>query len=239
MTDDDAATQAFGKLARIAEGRAQLYRFLAGSFRDPSADGVRLLQEGTMFGEIGAAIEWLGADRAVFDGALGMLDDLAGQLVDQDPATALRDLKVEYARLFIGPPRPLVHPFGSVHLNQSEGSTKLVGVGRSVRSVESIYADAGVQVVAELREPPDHVSTELEFLYFLCEKEASAWGEGDNEAARQWRSRQRQFVDEHLKEWTGRFFDAVIAQTSHDYYRAVATFGKVFLRMEAGGFRPA
>lgn len=239
MTDDDAAAQAFGKLAEIAAGRARLYRFLTESFRDPSIDGVRSIQEGALTDEIRAAVGWLGADRVVFDGSLGMFEALSEQLAGRDPSTILGDLKVEYARLFIGPPRPLVHPYGSMHADQAEGSTRLLNVGRSVRSVESVYADAGVQVAAELREPPDHISTELEFLYFLCQREAAAWGDDDNEAARQWRGRQRRFVDEHLKEWAARFFDAVAENTVSDYFRAVATLGKTFLRMEAGAFRPA
>jgi len=236
---DDAATEAFERLAEIAIGRASLYRFLSESFRDPNIESVGAIRSGAAVAGIGETIAWLGGDVVVFNESLDMLGNTAEELKDQDLPTILRDLKVEYARLFIGSPRALVHPFASMQQANPKGAERLLSVGRSVQSVEAMYTDAGIGLVAEIHEPPDHISTELEFLYFLCEKEAEAWAESDNETARDWRSRQRTFVDEHLEEWGIRFFEAVIEVTSRDYYRSLATFGKVFLRMESGAFRPS
>ncbi len=236
---DDAAIEAFEKLEGIALGRASLYRFLSESFRDPNLAEVEALRSGIAVAEIRETIGWLGGDAVVFDESIGMLANVAEELRDQDLPTTLRDLKVEYARLFIGSPRALVHPYASMQKSAPEGAERLLSVGLSVQSVEAMYTDAGIGLVADLREPPDHISTELEFLYFLCEKESEAWAEGHNETARDWRSRQRTFVDEHLKEWGIRFFEAVIDTTSRDYYRSLATLGKVFLRMESGAFRPS
>lgn len=234
----DAAGQAFERIADIARSRGTVFRHLADAFRDPTIELVAEYTNGTLADSVTAAVAWLGVDRRVFDDPIASLGE-AG-VADAPREGILRALKVEYARLFIGPPRPLVSPFASTRLTPaSDFGGPLLGVGKEPRSVEATYEEAGVRVAAELREPPDHIATELEFLYFLARRESDSWRAGDDEAARDWRRRQSDFVDAHLKTWALDVFDEVAAATTEPLYRAMAELGSVVIRMEAGFFRPS
>lgn len=234
----DAADQAFVRLADVTAWRGDVFRLLAGAFRDPNPDLIAEHCSGTLVESVSAAVDWLGVDRRVFDEALSSLRAAAEGDARRDGT--LRAFKVEYARLFIGPPRPLVSPFASTRLAPaSDLGGPVLGIGREPRSVQADYEEAGVQVAAELREPPDHIATEFEFLYFLARRESEAWRAGDDEAARDWRRRQSGFVDAHVKTWALDFFDEVVSTTTESFYRAMAELGSVVIRMEAGFFRPS
>lgn len=228
----DAASQAFAKLAEVADSRAALFRLVAEAFRDPTPELAADFASGALARRAAESVSWLGPDRRVLDEAISVL---AGG-GDGD----LLALKVEYARLFIGPPRPAVTPYASPRLGApSDLGGPLLGAGPQAREIEAVFAELGLRVAPELREPPDHIATELELLYFLCVREAEAWRTGDDEAARNWRRRQREVVDAHVKTWALDFFDEVSATTAEPLYRAVADIGSALIRMESGAFRPA
>lgn len=239
VPSDLAARHAFSMLTGVAEGRGAIYRALARAFRDPDPTTVRGLVDGSFMADVDAGIRWLGSDRHVFDSSLEMIRVAGEQLAGVAEPAASTGLRTEYARLFIGPPAALVHPFASMYANGSDETTPLLGVGRVVTQVEQMYVDAGLRVASSLREPPDHIATEFEFLYYLCAEEAAAWLAGADEDGREWRRRQRTFVDDHLASWGGGFLDEVAESTISGYYRAMASLGRTFLRMEAGAFRPA
>lgn len=234
----DAAGQAFERIADIARSRGTVFRHLADAFRDPTPELVSEYTSGALADSVASAVAWLGVDRRVFDDSLAALREAGAAEALREGI--LRTLKVEYARLFIGPPRPLVSPFASTRLAPpSDLESPVLGIGKEARSVEASYDEAGVRVATELREPPDHIATELEFLYFLSGNESEAWRAGDDESARDWRRRQRDFVDGHVKTWALDFFDEVVAATTEPFYRAMAELGSVVVRMEAGAFRPS
>lgn len=232
METMDAETQAFAKLAEVADSRAALFRVLVEAFRDPTPELAADLASGALARRVADSVAWLGADRRVFDEPL--------LLLDEGGSGDLLALKVEYARLFIGPPRPAVTPYASPRLGAaSDLGGPLLGAGPQARAIEAVYTELGLRVAPELREPPDHIATELELLYFLCAREAEAWRASDDAAARDWRRRERDVVDAHVKTWALDFFDEVAATTTEPLYRAAAGLGSALIRMESGAFRPA
>ncbi len=68
---------------------------------------------------------------------------------------------------------------------------------------------------------PDHVGHELDFLAFLCSAEREALEEGEVEAARRVRRRQRHFLQDHLLLWLFPFVLAVRRQR-YPFYTALA-----------------
>lgn len=229
----DAETQAFAKLADVAGSRAELFGLLAGAFRDPTPELAADHASGALARRAAESLAWLGADRRVFDEPLALLAEPAD-------ADELLGLKVEFARLFIGPPRPVVSPYASTRLAApSDLGGPLLGAGPSTRGIEAVYTELGLRVAPALGEPPDHIATELELLYFLCTREAEAWRAADDEAARDWRRRQRDVVDAHIRTWALDFFDEVAAATTEPLYRAAAGIGSALVRMESGAFRPS
>jgi putative dimethyl sulfoxide reductase chaperone len=83
--------------------------------------------------------------------------------------TALNDLRVDYAALFVGPAELRACPYGSVYL---EGGRQLYG--KTTRAVAEMYSRAGLQVGKDSAFVPDHIAVELEFIHFLLHQAETA-----------------------------------------------------------------
>ena len=122
-------------------------------------------------------------------------------------------LEAEYARLFVGPGRPIAHPYESVH---REGQV----MGDCTLTVRSLYTDEGLASDPDLL--PDHVAVELEFMAHLAQKEAEAWGEGERDRAETSLRQQESFLREHLGRWLPDFCHNVLAGEAHPLYADLA-----------------
>ncbi|HBV86054.1 MAG TPA: dehydrogenase [Desulfosporosinus sp.] len=106
-----------------------------------------------------------------------------------DSKSKLEDLTVDYAKLFIGPFDLLAPPYGSVYL---EGQRRVMG--DSTVKVLQFYRQAGLNLSDEFKEPPDHIVTELEFMYYLIAKHIET---GDE----QWLVMKEEFFNNFLSPW--------------------------------------
>ena len=129
-------------------------------------------------------------------------------------AEAPRDVLLAYTRLFLGPGRPVAHPYESVHV---EGHL----LGEAAAQVVRCYAEAGLEVSAADRELPDHVSLELAFMAHLAAQEKA---DPDQETV--WRDRQRRFLHEHLVRWLPQFCEKIECSEAHPYYSEAAQAAK-------------
>ena len=161
--------------------RKQLYAFFATLFSYPDE-------------ELSAALE-----RGEGIRAAGLFPE-ARQPPKLAGETQVEELQVAFTELFInrlgGAPAP---PYGSVYL---EGGERLMGV--STQSVAAAYSGEGLSVDGSV-EPADYLPTELEFLYFLVEREEEALGRGDVEEARSTVRKQADFCRALLHPWTPEF----------------------------------
>jgi putative dimethyl sulfoxide reductase chaperone len=177
------------------------------------------------------------AEERLFDSianAAGRIDpqlaELAHRLRDayleQDAQTVL----IDYTRLFLGPMEPLARPYGSYWLS---GETTLMQ--DTTLAVQALYQEGGMDLGDEVRELPDHVAIELEFLYRLIfrRNEAQRAGQADELAGTE--ALERRFLDEHLGRWIGRFTDAARAGAATSFYRTLAELTERFVRMEQAG----
>ncbi len=121
-------------------------------------------------------------------------------------ASAENDLCRAYTRLFLGPGRPIAHPYESVYV---EGQL----LGEAAVQVAASYAEAGLRLSISERELPDHVSVELAFMAYLAAQE-----ESDPAVAEMWRQLQRQFLFEHLARWLPQFCEKVEKSNAHPFY---------------------
>lgn len=131
----------------------------------------------------------------------------------QDFAKPQEDLEVEYARLFVGPGRPVAHPYESVY---REGKT----MGDCTLAVRQSYAAEGL--APEGHSLPDHVALELEFMAHLARREAEAWERDEEEEALACLRQQEAFLGEHLGRWLPRFCRRVLAGEAHPFYARLA-----------------
>ncbi|MGI1658391.1 MAG: TorD/DmsD family molecular chaperone [Desulfitobacterium sp.] len=124
--------------------------------------------------------------------------------------TNIEDLNLEYAKLFIGPFDLLAPPYGSIYL---DGQRRVMG-DSSVKVLQA-YQEAGLKLSDEFKQPPDHIITELEFVYFLIAKYLET---KDN----QWLTMKDTFMNKYLKSWMGDFTKRIQEYAQSPFYKGLA-----------------
>lgn len=121
----------------------------------------------------------------------GTLSELSRQLVAQLrlDENQPEELAPVHARLFVGPFDIQAPPWASLYLDPEQQL-----MGETSRYAAEAYAEVDLGPVAGPNDAPDHLTHELEFMYFLAYRECET-------ADEQWRERQLKFWHEHLGKW--------------------------------------
>jgi len=197
--------------------RADSFRLLAECYRLPSselANGITELEHNiaTVCPEAALHVQ-------------KMMDEL-------ESTDTLEALTVDYARLFVGPYELLAPPYGSVYL---DGERQIMG--DSSLEARNKYREAGLDTSTDFRDPPDHITAELEFMYFLIFKEVEAIGNSDIEATLRFIEKQRAFLREHLGAWVFDFAESIEEKAEDDFYKNLARATKAFVKQELDNLR--
>ena len=136
----------------------------------------------------------------------------------------LEKLKVEFARLFIGPYRLAAPPYGSIYL---DGERKIMG--DSTIDVRKRYLDSGLAISENFKDAPDHIAAELEFMYFLVSNEINAISSEQLDEGSECLYRQKLFLTDHLGAWIGDFTRNTEVSTDCDFYRNLARATRAFI----------
>jgi TorA maturation chaperone TorD len=152
-----------------------------------------------------------------------LLGQVATELGDtlQQPAARLaaewdcaltdrESLTIAHAQLLLGPFEILAPPYESLYLDPERRL-----MGQVSQAVARAYADAGLGPAAGPQEIPDHITRELEFMYFTG-FQAIRSGECD------WSARRRRFWNNHLGRWLPLLAANIAAANVHPFYNAVA-----------------
>lgn len=140
----------------------------------------------------------------------------------------LPSLIIDYSRLFVGPFKLLAAPYGSVYLDDPQAVQK-----DSLYDLETRYRSLGLDIV--LKEGPDHITIELEFMYFLIFKEAEAFDKGLDSVANDYATRQISFLEEHLTKWLPEFVHNIQRHAQTDFYKSIAQATRTFVDMDLKG----
>lgn len=127
-----------------------------------------------------------------------------------DSESKLEDLTVDFAKLFIGPFDLLAPPYGSVYL---DGQRRVMG--DSTVKVLKFYRQAGLNLSDEFKEPPDHIVTELEFMYYLMAKHIET---GDTH----WLLMKEEFFEDYLSQWIKDFVARIQENAKNNFYKNLA-----------------
>ena len=136
-----------------------------------------------------------------------------------------QDLLVDYARLFVGPYELLAPPYGSVYLER-----KKEVMGESTVAVQRIYEAVGLRVDKDFHELPDHITVELEFMYYLVHEELRAYGQADCDGVRNILGQQEMFLKSHLGAWVLAFTEKVQQGCETSFYRNLARCTSLFVK---------
>ena len=137
----------------------------------------------------------------------------------------LESIRVDFAKLFVGPYKLLAAPYGSVYL---DGQRKMMG--DSTQDVRSRYREAGLDTAKNFKDAPDHISAELEFMYFLIFKEIEAFADSDTETAMRFIQKQKSFLEDHLMAWVPTFAASIIENAQNPFYPNLAKATETFLQ---------
>lgn len=133
------------------------------------------------------------------------------------------ELKIEYARLFIGPFELVAPPYGSVYLEE-----KKMLMGESTMAVQKMYHEAGLSL--DVKEAPDHIALELEFMHYLCLDESRAEAKGQHEEALAFYKKQTEFMTRFLAPWIPAFCDNIRQGSGNLFYVHLADCLENFTR---------
>ncbi|NND37410.1 MAG: hypothetical protein HKN81_09790 [Gammaproteobacteria bacterium] len=133
------------------------------------------------------------------------LDALLGKFADTD----LDVLKREYSRLFEigddGPPAPIRE---DLQTGQRAGTRE---------DIVRFYSFFKYKLGEKYAWAPDHLSVELEFMHFLCYREATG-GSGEHDDALSYQLAQLDFSKRHLVNWVPRFARTVANDAPDSLY---------------------
>ena len=136
----------------------------------------------------------------------------------------LEPLKIDFSKLFVGPYQLSAAPYGSVYL---EDERKLIG--DSTQDLRNRYREAGLDTAKTFKDAPDHISVELEFMYYLIFKEIEAFADADIETAIGFIRRQKSFLKDHLMAWVPEFAKNIIEYAEYPFYPNLARATRTFL----------
>jgi len=134
-------------------------------------------------------------------------------------------LEEEYVRVFMhSPERAPCLPYESVYADPGGQAA-----GWVVALLEREYAAAGLALSPSLKDLPDHVAVELEFMAFLCSQEADAWNRAVVKEAVQTLERQAAFLSKHLARWFPEWARRVATANGEGIYSVVAETTRAFI----------
>jgi DMSO reductase family type II enzyme chaperone len=206
---------------RDALARSEVYLWLSRLFRHPDESLWAALQEPTFAG-LDAVLEAGSAELG--DALRPLLADLRATVAAID----LAHLQSEHRRIFghieSAPCPPYETRYGSRHLFQQT---------QQLADIAGFYRAFGLDVSETAHERPDHLAIELEFLHFLCFKEAYAMRHHGPEQAELCREAERKFLGDHVLQWAPSFAARLQEAASAGWYRQVGALLAAFLSTEA------
>jgi len=171
---------------RRATLRAQVYRFLALAFAEPVPGAAAAL-----------ACQWPVAAAALAGLGLGAAAAAADAAVPVDDAARARAHLEAFGHAISKECPPYGAEYGQAHIFEKS---------QTLADVAGFYRAFGLELAAGVRDRPDHVAFELEFMEFLCLKEDLALLR-EEEAGRLAiiRDAERAFLASHLGLWAFAF----------------------------------
>ena len=187
--------------------RGNIYRLLAECYRYPSI-------------ELESVLRTLEKETEGLDGELGLKGKKLRDDFDRSD-TGLSQLGVACSKLFIGPFELIAPPYGSVYLDENRQV-----MGNSTMRVIEYYIDAGLNPSKNNKEPPDHISTEMEFMYYLAFQYLKT-GES------QFVEKQKKFFLTQMDTWVPKFASDIVQSKIHPFYSSLASLTSDFFDWEA------
>ena len=140
----------------------------------------------------------------------------------------LESLKIDYSQLFVGPFKLLAPPYGSFYLEDSRF------MGDSTIDARNWYEKEELDIV--MKDAPDHIVMELEFVYYLIARQTQAINEGNLQDIQLYLQKQKTFLEIHLSRWLPAFAEKVKMSAQTEFYKTLAGLTEMFVRKDINNF---
>ncbi len=197
--------------------RSKAYEFISAAFSYPDAALVELLQ--TRLPEAENCASLLGDSTS------------AGALANLRPAItscSAAQLETEYVQTFGHNISKECPPYEAEY-----GQSHIFQKSQTLADIAGFYKAFGLQLAPDLNDRMDHISVELEFMHFLCVKEAYALAKGHpEEQLAVCREAQVKFLGEHLGQWALGFVMVLENKAGSNFYGLIGQLLKAFLTFD-------
>lgn len=218
-------------VSTVARTRSEIYKSLALCYYEPSKELVKGIRNGSIVSFFKDSFQELGETTPDFDEGIKILS-----FEKEKRNLRLGDfhlnLVVEYNRLFVGPGHLPAPPYESVYRKDAPRFERGLVMGESTIEVGRKYREAGLRVSNRHADLPDHMGTELEFMYFLTRNEAEAREQDNKTIALGYLEKQKEFLKDHLIRWVPGFCVAVARSSKLDFYEGIAMITKAHIALE-------
>lgn len=161
-------------------------------------------------------------DSPAVEGAADALAQWAQANSSKSEEDAVRDVSVEYTKLFVGPPSPQAAPWETMN-----GATETtVGFGEPTFQMKQLLREAGLEVSNSNNQYEDHMGIELLYASELARRAAQ---EADDQQAQQVANQLRGFLAEHPLKWVDTFAAKVQAAAPGGYFERLLALAKALM----------
>jgi len=129
-------------------------------------------------------------------------------------------LKLDYAKLFVGPFEMFAPPYSTIYLENTQEV-----MGRTSMRILNYYKNAGLSIGDDCKVPTDHITLQLEFLYYLSFKYVQTELEF-------YEQQYLSFLNEILSVWLPKFTENVITYAKTPIYKELAYLLSKFVLTE-------
>jgi TorA maturation chaperone TorD len=193
----------------LARGRSRIYRLLAEIFSHPPA---RALIEKMMKDFLPLFYQSVGEDYS------GLKADLRNLMKITDCDKVFEE---EFCALFQVPTKRYVTPYESVY---KEGKI----AGSALLSVKKFYVTEGV-AIDKLKDLPDYIGLEFDFMHFIIEREVLAWEITDKTPVIHLLEVEKKFLENHILTWFPRLSKNIKKQAQISFFPEIAKVTSKFL----------
>jgi TorA maturation chaperone TorD len=152
-------------------------------------------------------------------------DQVFAELLDCiPPAVELLSLRIDFTRLFVGPFKLLAPPYGSVYLEHNKF------MGDSTIDVGKFYENEDLDIV--IKDAPDHITMELEFMHYLVVKQNQATNEENLQNIQLYQQKQKTFLFSHLARWVPKFTENIQKYAQTEFYKKLAQLTEMFVQKD-------
>jgi TorA maturation chaperone TorD len=196
-----------------ARGRQGLYRFIGAALLPPERGRLEVLVSAV------GILEAYDLDKSPYSIAWRDFVELLESSVSSE------DLGIEYVRLFgVGFSGTPAMPTESDY----RAPNRVGAVAAFISSLQADYRSMGL-ISAGGGEAPDHISTELEVMSYLCGVEADNWESGYEALAMDTIGVEARFVRRHLAVWIPKFASRVLAAEPVPFYERASKLIHAFV----------